>query len=112
VRAARADEHARCEQAFAAHHYLREAQVVGDRSWQIAECARRWVAVILWCAVATTPQSQAPQGPQNLDPVDPHRRAERLKRVVPQARFCLLHTQLNLASRVLGEASATCRTGC
>ena len=112
MRAARADEHARCKQAFAAHHYLREAQVVGDRGWQIAECARRWVAVILWCAAATPPQSQAPQGPRNLDPVDPHTRAERLKRVVQQARFCFLHAQLNLVSWVLGDASATCRTGC
>jgi hypothetical protein len=51
------------------------------------------VAVILWCAAATTPQSRAPQGPRKLDPVDPHRRAERLKRIVQQARFCLLRTQ-------------------
>lgn len=82
MRAPRADEHAHCEQAFAAHRYLREAQVVGDRGWQIAACASRWVAVILVCAAATPPQGHVPQGPRNVDPVDLHRRAERLKRVV------------------------------
>ena len=47
VRAARPDEHARCEEELAAHHYLKTARVAGDRGWQIAECAGRWVAVLL-----------------------------------------------------------------
>lgn len=99
VRAARADEHPRCEQELAAHHYLPQAQVAGDRGWQIAECDGQWVAVILWCAAA-----------KRLKPReawlgwDPRTRAERLKLVVQQARFCLLRQQPNLASRVLAES--------
>ena len=36
LRAARADETARCEQELAAHYYLPVAQVAGGRGWQIA----------------------------------------------------------------------------
>lgn len=99
VRAARSDEHARCEQELAAHHYLRTARVVGDRGWQIAECDGRWVAVLLWCAAAKRLKAR-----EEWIGWDPRTRAERLKLVVQQARFCLLHMQPNLASRVLGES--------
>jgi hypothetical protein len=99
LRAARADEHARCEQELAAHHYLPVAQVAGERGWQIAECDGRWVAVILWCAAAKRLKAR-----EEWIGWDPRTRAERLKLVVQQARFCLLHRQPNLASRVLGEA--------
>ncbi|MEQ1771686.1 MAG: ISAs1 family transposase [Devosia sp.] len=99
VRAARADETARCEQELAAHHYLPVAQVAGDRGWQIAECDGQWVAVLLWCAAAKRLKAR-----EAWIGWDPRTRAERLKLVVQQARFCLLTTQPNLASRVLGEA--------
>lgn len=99
VRAARGDEHARCEQELAAHHYLPLVQVAGDRGWQIAECDGRWVGVILWCAAAKRLKAR-----EEWIGWDPRTRAERLKLVVQQARFCLLQTQPNLASRVLGEA--------
>jgi Domain of unknown function (DUF4338)/DDE_Tnp_1-associated len=99
VRAARADEHARCEQELATHHYLLSARVVGERGWQIAECAGQWVAVILWCAAAKRLKAR-----EAWIGWDPRTRAERLKLVVQQARFCLLRTQPNLASRVLGES--------
>jgi hypothetical protein len=99
VRAARPDEHARCEQELAAHHYLREAHVAGDRGWQIAECDGHWVAVILWCAAAKRLKAR-----EAWIGWDPRTRAERLKLVVQQARFCLLREQPNLASRVLGES--------
>lgn len=99
VRAARADETARCEQELAAHHYLPVAQVAGDRGWQIAECDGQWVAVLLWCAAAKRLKAR-----ETWIGWDPRTRAERLKLVVQQARFCLLQTQPNLASRVLGEA--------
>lgn len=99
VRAARVDEQARCEQELAAHHYLPEAAVAGERGWQIAECEGRWVAVILWCAAAKRLKAR-----EAWIGWDPRTRAERLKLVVQQARFCLLHTQPNLASRVLGES--------
>jgi len=52
VRAGRADKTARCEQEFAAHHYLPVAQAAGDRCWQAPECDSQWVAVLLWCAAA------------------------------------------------------------
>jgi hypothetical protein len=99
VRAARAEEHARCERELAAHHYLPVAQVAGDRGWQIAECDGRWLAVILWCAAAKRLKAR-----EAWIGWDPRTRAERLKLVVQQARFCLLHTQPNLASRVLAES--------
>ena len=99
VRAARVDETARCEQELAAHHYLPVAQVAGDRGWQIAECDGQWVAVLLWCAAAKRLKAR-----ETWIGWDPRTRAERLKLVVQQARFCLLQTQPNLASRVLGEA--------
>lgn len=99
VRAARPDEHARCEQELAAHHYLKEAHVAGDRGWQIAECDSQWVAVILWCAAAKRLKAR-----EAWIGWDPRTRAERLKLIVQQARFCLLRAQPNLASRVLGES--------
>lgn len=99
IRAAQGAEHARCEQALAAHHYLPLTQVAGDRGWQIAVCDERWVAVILWCAAAKRLKAR-----EAWIGWDPRTRAERLKLVVQQARFCLLHPQPNLASRVLGEA--------
>ena len=99
VRAARTDENARCEQELAAHHYLPVARVAGDRGWQVAECDGRWVAVILWCAAAKRLKVR-----EEWIGWDPRTRAERLKLVVQQARFCLLQTQPNLASRVLGES--------
>ena len=99
VRAARADETARCEQELAAHHYLPVAQVAGDRGWQIAECEGQWVAVLLWCAAAKRLKAR-----EAWIGWDPRTHAERLKLVVQQVRFCLLQTQPNLPSRVLGEA--------
>ena len=99
IRAAQPDEHARCEQELATHHYLPTARVAGDRGWQIAECDGRWVAVILWCAAAKRLKAR-----EEWIGWDPRTRAERLKLVVQQARFCLLHQQPNLASRVLGES--------
>lgn len=99
IRAAEFDEHPRCEQELALHHYLPEAQVAGDRGWQIAECDGQWVAVILWCAAA-----KRLKGREEWIGWDPRTRAERLKLVVQQARFCLLQTQPNLASRILGES--------
>jgi hypothetical protein len=99
VRAARQDEQTRCERELATHHYLPIAQVAGDRGWQIAECDGHWVAVLLWCAAAKRLKAR-----EEYVGWDDRTRAERLKLVVQQARFCLLHEQPNLASRVLGAA--------
>lgn len=81
IRAARPDEHARCEQEFTAHHYLGEAHVAGDRGWQIAECHGQWVAVILWCAAAKRLKAR-----EEWIGWDPRTRAERLKLVVGMGR--------------------------
>jgi len=99
VRAARANEQERCERELAAHHYLPSAHVAGDRGWQVAECEGEWVAVILWCGAAKRLKPR-----EEWIGWDPRTRAERLKLVVQQARFCLLRQQPNLASRVLGES--------
>jgi hypothetical protein len=101
VRAARPEEHTRCEQLLATHHYLPEAHVAGDRGWQIAECEGEWVALLLWCAAAKRLKAR-----EAWIGWDARTRAERLKLVVQQARFCLVRAQPNLASRVLGEAVA------
>lgn len=99
VRAAGADEHARCERELAAHHYLPSSQVPGPRGWQIAECDGEWVAVILWCAAAKRLKPR-----EEWIGWDPRTRAERLKLIVQQGRFCLMRQQPNLASRVLAES--------
>ena len=57
------------------------------------------VAVVPWCAAAERLKAREAWIGRN-----PRTRAERLKLVVQQTRFCLLQTQPNLASRLLGEA--------
>lgn len=99
VREATKQEHQRCEQELARHHYLGSATVVGDRVWQVAECEDEWLGVILWCAAAKRLKDR-----ERWIGWDPRTQAERLKLVVQQARFCLWREQPNLASRVLGEA--------
>lgn len=99
VRAARADETAFCQRQLAEHHYLGALRPAGDRLWQIAEHAGRPLGVLLWCAAAKRLKDR-----EAWIGWDARTRAERLKLVVQQARFCLWHQQPNLASRVLGEA--------
>jgi hypothetical protein len=97
VRGAQPQEVERCRAVLAAHHYLPDSAVVGNQGWQIAEIDGEWVAVSLWAAAA-----------KRLKPReawigwDNRTRAERLKLVVQQARFCVLVEQPNLASCVLG----------
>ena len=64
-------------------------------------------AVILWWAAA-----EAPKGLDAWLGEDPHTRAERLKRVVPPARFCLLKTQPDVAQlRARRSGRAAGRSG-
>ena len=97
VRGAGPGDERRCEQLLKEHHYLPECAVAGHRGWQIAEIAGEWVAISLWAGAA-----------KRLKPReawigwDPRTRAQRLKLVVQQARYCVLVDQPNLASCVLG----------
>jgi hypothetical protein len=97
VRAASAAEERRCEELLSEHHYLPECAVAGHRGWQIAEIEGKWVAISLWAGPA-----KRLKGREGWIGWDPRTRAERLKLVVQQARYCLLWDQPNLASCALG----------
>ena len=99
VREACADEVAFCQQRLAEHHYLGSVQPVGDRLWQIVEHAGQALGVLLWSAAAKRLKDR-----EAWIGWDARTRAERLKLVVQNVRFCLWHQQPNLASRVLAEA--------
>ena len=97
VRAAQPEEERRCEELLGEHHYLPECAVAGHRGWQIAEIEGRWVAISLWAGAAKRLKPR-----EEWIGWDPRTRAERLKLVVQQARYCLFWDQPNLASCALG----------
>jgi len=97
VRGAQPGEEGRCEKLLREHHYLPECEVAGHRGWQIAEIEGEWVAISLWAGAAKRLKPR-----EEWIGWDPRTRAERLKLVVQQARYCLLRDQPNLASCALG----------
>lgn len=97
VRAAEPAEERRCEELLREQHYLPDCEVAGHRGWQIAEVEGEWVALSLWAGAA-----KRLKGREEWIGWDPRTRAQRLKLVVQQARFCVLGEQPNLASCALG----------
>jgi hypothetical protein len=97
VRGAEPGEERRCEQLLKERHYLPECAVAGHRGWQIAEIAGEWVAISLWAGAAKRLKPR-----EEWVGWDARTRAQRLKLVVQQARYCVLVDQPNLASCVLG----------
>lgn len=97
VRTAERTEIERCQEHLATHHELGRLEAVGERLWQVVEDRQRRVVAVL----AFTAAAKRLKDREEWIGWDPRTRAERLKLVVNQARFCLLHRQPNLASRVL-----------
>ena len=95
------DELARCEQAVVENHYLKTADLVGERLWYVAEHEGRWLALLGWSAAAYHLKGRETWIGWN----DTQRRA-RLSLMANNARFCLLTPageHPNLASFVMGQ---------
>lgn len=69
--------------------------MAGDRGWQIAECADRWMAVIQWCAAAKRLKAR-----EEWIGLDPRTRAERLKVLVQKVHSAHRTQSLLAESRV------------
>lgn len=95
------NELARCEQAVVENHYLKTADLVGERLWYVAEHEGRWLALLGWSAAAYHLKGRETWIGWN----DTQRRA-RLSLLANNARFCLLTPageHPNLASFVMGQ---------
>jgi hypothetical protein len=101
VRLLEAHELARCEQEVCEKHYLKNAQLVGERLWYVAEYQGQWLGLLGWSAAAYHLKGRESWIGWN----DTQRRA-RLSLVANNARFCLLTPageHPNLASYVMGQ---------
>lgn len=99
VRPIQPAEQERWDQLVSEHHYLKSAQMVGERLCYVAEYQGRWLALLGWAAAAYHIRARD----QWIGWNDNQRRA-RLPLVANNARFCLLTApgqHPNLASRVL-----------
>jgi hypothetical protein len=99
VRLIQPEEQARWDREVAEHHYLKNANLVGERLCYVAEYENRWLALLGWAAAAYHIQAR-----DQWVGWDDNQRRARLCLVANNARFCLL-TQPgelpNLASRVM-----------
>jgi hypothetical protein len=94
-------ELARCEQEVCEKHYLKNADLVGERLWYVAEHQGQRLALVGWSAAAYHLKGRDSWIGWN----DTQRRA-RLSLVANNARFCLLPPvgeHPNLASYVMGQ---------
>jgi hypothetical protein len=99
VRRIEAKEQNRWDQLVSQHHYLKNANLVGERLCYVAEYQGQWLALLGWSAAAYHIRARD----QWIGWNDNQRRA-RLPLVANNARFCLLTSPgqyPNLASRVL-----------
>jgi hypothetical protein len=100
VRLIEPPEQARWNQLVSQHHYLKNANMVGERLCYVVEYQGQWLALLGWAAAAYHLRARD----QWVGWQDNQRRA-RLRLVANNARFCLL-TQPgqypNLASRAMG----------
>ena len=99
VRLIEAREQERWDRLMSQHHYLKNANLVGERLCYVVECQGRWLALLGWSAAAYHIRARD----QWIGWNDNQRRA-RLRLVGNNARFCLL-TEAgefpNLASRAM-----------
>ena len=103
IRIATAEDQAWCKETLARHHYLGEADRIGDFMTQIACWNGEAVALLVW-----GPASYALRDRDEYIGWTATQRAERQKLVVQNRRFALLverGSHPNLASRVLGAAT-------
>lgn len=93
-------EQERWDQLVSQHHYLKNANLVGERLCYVAEFQGQWLALLGWSAAAYHLRARD----QWIGWNDNQRRA-RLRLLANNARFCLL-SELgqypNLASRAMG----------
>ena len=78
-------ELARCQQEVCEHHYLKNAHLVGEQLWYVAETQGQWLALLGWSAAA-----YHLKGRDTWIGWDDTRRRARLSLVANNARFCLL----------------------
>jgi hypothetical protein len=99
VRPIAPEEQARWNQMVSEHHYLKNANLVGERLCYVAEHQGQWLALLGWAAAA-----YHLKGRESWIGWTHNQRQTRLHLVANNARFCLLTApgQLpNLASRAL-----------
>src|ERR1019366_8238030 len=99
VRLVRPEEQARWDQLVSEHHYLENANLVGERLCYVVEYRGQWLALLGWAAAAYHLRARDTWIGWN----DNQRRG-RLHLVANNARFCVLGTAAqypNLASRAL-----------
>ena len=99
VRLIRPEEQARWDQLVSEHHYLENANLVGERLCYVAELRGQWMALLGWSAAAYHIRARD----EWIGWSDNQRRA-RLHLLASNARFCVLSAPgqyPNLASRVL-----------
>ncbi len=99
VRLIRSDEQERWNQLVSQHHYLKNANLVGEQLRYVAEHEDQWLALLGWSAAAYHIRARD----QWIGWDDNQRRA-RLRLIANNARFCVLGPagqHPNLASRVL-----------
>jgi hypothetical protein len=99
VRLIRREEQARWDQLVSQHHYLKNANLVGERLCYVVEHQGQWLALLGWSAAAYHIRARD----QWIGWTANQRRA-RLRLVANNARFCLLMAPgqcPNLASRAL-----------
>ena len=92
----------RFNQLLKKHHYLGDTPPVGDFLEQVVLCDGKWAALLIWGPAALKLKDR-----ERWIGWNPLQRAERLKLVVQNRRFLLLHqkgTQPHLASRALAAA--------
>jgi hypothetical protein len=100
VRLIEPEEHERWDQLVSQHHYLKTANLVGERLRYVVEYQDQWLALLGWSAAAYHIRARD----QWIGWDDNQRRA-RLPLVANNARFCLLTKPgeyPNLASRAMG----------
>ncbi len=101
VRLVEPHELARCQREVEARHYLKNAHLVGEQLWYVAEHPGRWLALLGWSAAA-----YHLKGRDAWIGWDDTQRRARLPMIANHARFCLLTAageHPNLASYVMGQ---------
>jgi hypothetical protein len=104
VRLIRPEEQARWDQLISQHHYLKNANLVGERLCYVVEYQDRWLALLGWAAAAYHIRARD----QWIGWNDNQRRA-RLPLVANNVRFCVLSEPgqyPNLATRALALNTA------
>jgi len=94
-------ERARCQQEVCEKHYLKNADLVGEQLWYVAEYQGQWLGILGWSAAAYHLKGRDTWIGWN----ETQRRA-RLGLLANNARFCLLAPageHPNLASYVMGQ---------